>query len=282
LPKVRYGAADDHFASTYGLRMLRGRFFDARDVAGGDRVAVVDPVFADRYADGGDVVGRQFRLDPRSTDGPRVTVIGVIAPLKLDAPGDEVQPVMLAPLRQDPARFVSLVMQTRGNPNAFAPRLNAIMREVDADTPLYWVRDFQAVIAEATFGEHVVAQMFGVFGVIALVLAGAGLYGIMAFSVGQRTREIGVRRALGAPAAGVLRILFVRTSWQLGLGLATGLLIGIPLARVLTGTLHSISANDVTTPLVALTILIVAAVFAVIVPARRALRVDPTEALRYE
>jgi hypothetical protein len=136
LPKVRYGAADDHFAATYGLRMLRGRFFDARDLAGAERVAVVDPVFAERYADGGDVVGRQFRLDPRSTDGPRVTVVGVIAPLKLDAPGDEVQPVMLAPLRQDPARFVSLVVQTRGNPNAFVPRLNAIMREVDADTPL--------------------------------------------------------------------------------------------------------------------------------------------------
>jgi putative ABC transport system permease protein len=282
LPKVRYGAADDHFASTYGLRMLKGRFFDARDLAGGERVAVVDPTFAQRYAEGGDVVGRQFRLDPRSADGPSVTVIGIISPLKLDAPGDEVQPVMLAPLRQDPSRFVSLVVHTRGDPKSFAPRMNAIMHEVDADTPLYWVRDFQAVIAEATFGEHVVAQLFSVFGVIALILAGAGLYGITAFSVGQRTREIGVRRALGAPAGGVLRILFVRTGWQLAVGLAAGLALGIPLARVLTGTLHSIDANDIATPLLALTILIVAATFAIIVPARRALRVDPTEALRYE
>jgi len=282
LPKVRYGAADDHFVSTYGLRMLRGRFFDERDLAGGERVAVVDPVFAEHYADGGDVVGRQFRLDPRAKDGPSVTIIGVISPLKLDAPGDEAQPVMLAPLRQDPARFVSLVVHTRGEPNAFAPRLNAIMREVDADTPLYWVRDFAAVIAEATFGEHVVAQMFGVFGIIALILAGAGLYGITAFSVGQRTREIGVRRALGAPAGGVLRSLFVRTGWQLALGLAAGLFIGVPLARLLTGTLHSIDANDVTTPLVALAILTAAAALAIIVPARRALRIDPTEALRYE
>jgi ABC-type antimicrobial peptide transport system permease subunit len=261
---------------------LRGRFFDARDTSDAARVAVVDSAFAQRYADGGDVVGRQFRLDPRSGDGPSVTIIGVISPLKLDAPGDEVQPVMLAPLRQDPARFVSLVVHTRGEPKAFAPRMNAIMREVDADTPLYWVRDFEAVIAEATFGEHVIAQLFSVFGIIALILAGAGLYGITAFSVGQRTREIGVRRALGAPAGGVLRSLFARTGWQLGVGLTVGLALGIPLARLLTGTLHSIDANDVVTPLVTLTILIVAATFAIIVPARRALRIDPTEALRYE
>jgi len=170
----------------------------------------------------------------------------------------------------------------RGEPNAFAPRLAAIMREVDADTPLYWVRDFAAVIAEATFGEHIVAQLFAIFGVIALVLAGAGLYGITAFSVGQRTREIGVRRALGAPSAGVLRSLFARTGWQLGIGLAAGLALGIPLARVLTGTLHSIDSNDPGTALIAVAILSAAAALAVIVPARRALRVDPTEALRYE
>jgi len=282
LPKARYGAVDDHFLATYGLRLLRGRFFDQRDTASGERVAVVDPAFAAHYADGGDVIGRRFRLDPRSTDGPTVTVVGVIAPLKLDAPGDVPQPVLLAPLRQDPARFVSLVVQVHGDPNAFTPRLNAIMREVDADTPLYWAHDFHAVIAEATFGEHMVAQMFGVFGLIALVLAGAGLYGIMAFSVGQRTREIGVRRALGAPAGGVLRSLFARTGWQLGLGLAAGLFIGIPLARLLTGTLHSIGENDLMTPVVVLTILAGAATIAIIVPARRALRIDPTEALRYE
>jgi len=282
LPKTRYGAVDDHFLATYGLRMLRGRFFDARDAAGGDRVAVVDPVFAQQHADGGDVVGRRFQLDPRGAESPTVTVIGVIGSLRLDAPADVQQPVVLAPLRQDPARFVSLVVRLRGDPNAFAPRLNAIMREVDADTPLYWVRDFPAVIREATFGEHAVAQMFSVFGMIALVLAGAGLYGIMAFSVGQRTREIGVRRALGAPAGGVLRSLFARTGWQLGLGLCAGLFIGVPLARLLTGTIHSNSTNDLTTPVVVLGILIDAATLAIIVPARRALSVDPMTALRYE
>jgi hypothetical protein len=282
LPKARYGAVDDRFLATYGVRLLRGRFFNPSDSSAGERVAVVDQAFAQRYADGADVVGRRFRLDPRSAEGPTVTIVGVIAPLRLGAPGDTPQPVMLAPLRQDPARFVSLVVSVRGAPNAFAPRLAAIMREVDADTPLYWVRDFAAVVAEATFGEHVVAQLFAIFGVIALVLAAAGLYGITAFSVGQRTREIGVRRALGAPSAQVLRSLFARTGWQLALGFGCGLGVGIPLARHLAGTLHSIDANDPTTALIAVAILSGAAAVAVIVPARRALRVDPTEALRYE
>ncbi len=156
------------------------------------------------------------------------------------------------------------------------------MHAVDADTPLYWVRDYAAVIRNVTFGERVVAQSFGAFGVIALILAGAGLYGVMAFAVGQRTREIGVRRALGAPAARVLRHVFGRSLLQLGVGLALGLAAGIPFARLLTGSLRTIQGNDLSAIGVALGVLILAAGMAVIVPARRALRVDPIEALRHE
>ena len=282
VPRASYGAVDDHFLSTYGVRLLRGRFFDERDTAGGERVAVVDDIFEQRLGGGGDVIGRRFRLDPRSTDGPTLTIVGVIAPLTLDAPGDLRRPLLLAPLRQDPARFVSLAVHVRGDPAAFAPRLNAIMREVDADTPLYWVRDFGAVIREATFGERIVAQLFGLFGLVALVLAAAGLYGVTAFSVGQRTREIGVRRALGAPARQLLRNLFARIGWQLALGLTIGVVLGVPLARALTSTLHSIESGDPLVATISMAVLVVAAAIAVIIPARRALRVHPTEALRYE
>jgi len=281
-PQVGYGSVDDHFLSTYGVRLLKGRFFDARDVAGGDRVVIVDEAFEKRYVDAGPVVGRRFRIDPRAADGPTVTVIGVIAPLTLDNPGDARKPLVLSPLRQDPARFASVVVRLHGDPAAFAPRMTAIMREVDADTPLYWVRDFDAVLKEATFGERIVAQMFGLFGIVALVLAAAGLYGVTAFSVGQRTREIGVRRALGAPARQLLRTLFGRIGWQLALGLGVGLALGLLLARGLTATLHSIESGDPWVAILSLSVLIVAAAVAVIVPARRALRVHPTEALRYE
>ncbi len=279
LPQVRQGAVDDHFLPAYGVQLLRGRFFDARDAADGQRVAVVDRTFAERYASDGDVIGRRFRTDPRA-NGPLVTVIGVIAPLTLSNPGAPVQPTLLTSLRQDPARFVNIAVRTHGDAAAFAPRLNELMRGIDADTPLYWVRDYAAVVRDVTWGERVVAQLFSVFGVVALALAAAGLYGVVAFSVGQRTREIGVRRALGAPDRQVLRNVFGRTSWQIGLGL--GLVIGIPLVHLLTSSLPSIPAIDPTVVALAMLVMTVAALFAVIVPARRALRVDPMVALRNE
>jgi predicted permease len=280
LPQIFSGAVDDHFLGAYGIRLEQGRFFDSRDTHDSPRVAVVDRTFSERYAEGGPVLGRQFRIDPRDPNGPTVTVIGVIGPLRLNTPGDAAQPAMLTSLRQGLFRIASIAVRTRGDATAFAPRLDAIMHSIDADTPLYWIRDYTAVMRNVTFGERVVAQSFGAFGVIALILAGAGLYGVMAFAVGQRTREIGVRRALGAPAARVLRHVFGRSMLQLGVGLALGLAVGIPFARLMTGSLRSIQGDDLSAVAMAMGVLIVAAGMAVIVPARRALRVDPIEALR--
>jgi len=169
-----------------------------------------------------------------------------------------------------------------GDPAAFAPRLSDLIREVDADTPAYWVRTYAQTIREKTFTERLLAQVFGAFGAIALILAGAGLYGVMAFAVAQRTREIGVRRALGASAGSVLRDLATLTGTQLGIGLALGLALGIPFARVLAGALDSIEGGGVLVVLAVLLVLGLAAALAVAVPARRALRVDPMVALRHD
>jgi len=282
LPQTYYGAVDDHFLAAYGVSLQQGRFFDSSDTLDSPRVAVVDRNFSERFADGGPVLGRQFRLDPRDPKAAGVTVIGVIGALRLNAPGDPAQPAMLTPLRQGLFRIASIAVRTHGDANAFAPRLDAIMRSVDADTPLYWIRDYATVMRNITFGERIVAQSFGVFGIIALILAGAGLYGVMTFAVGQRTREIGVRRALGAPAARVLRHVFGRSMWQLGIGLALGLAAGVPFARLMTASLRSIEGSDLSTVAIALSVLIFAAALAVIVPARRALRVDPMQALRQQ
>jgi putative ABC transport system permease protein len=282
LPRTAWAAVDDHFLGAYGVALQQGRFFDERDAGAGARVAVVDRRFVDRYGDGASVIGRQFRLDPRDPAGPTVTVIGVIGPLVLDAPGAAPLPALLVPLRQAPFKIASIAVRTRGDAQAFAPRLNELMHSVDADTPLYWVRDYAAVQHSMSFGERTVAQSFALFGAVALLLAGAGLYGVMAFAVGQRTREIGVRRALGASRWIVLRGLFARNFAQLGIGLALGIAAGVPFANQLSALLRTIEPGTVPAVLTALLVLAAAALLAVIVPARRALRVDPMTALRHE
>ena len=282
LPRARYGAVDDHFLDTYAIKLQQGRFFDSRDSADGLRVAVVDQQFAARYGADQSVLGRQFRLDPRDPEGALVTVVGIVGGLKLDGPLDPTLPSMLVPLRQSPFRIASVVVRTRGEPLAFSARLGEIMRTVDADTPLYWIRDFPGVMQNQTIGERMVAQSFGVFGILALLLAGAGLYGVVAFSVAQRTREIGVRRALGAPSRQMLRSLFGRTLFQLGIGLGIGLLLGIPFAQSLSGSMPGMASGNTLIVVTVLGVLILAAMLAVIIPARRALRVDPMVALRHE
>jgi putative ABC transport system permease protein len=284
LPSTAYAAVDDGFLAAFGVTLQEGRFFDARDRADSARVAVVDRDFADRHGggDGRSVIGRQFRLDPRDPAGVTVTVIGVVAPLVLYGPGEVPQPSMLMPLRQAPSRVANIAVRTRGDALAFAPRLAQIMREVDADTPLYWLRDYAEIWRHENYRERVTAQSFGAFGAIALLLAGAGLYGVMAFAVGQRTREIGVRRALGAKPWRVLRSVFARNVAQLGVGLGIGLVVGLGLSYQLSQSLGTIAPGGVAVALVAVGVLSLAAVLAALVPAARALRVDPIEALRHQ
>ena len=211
-----------------------------------------------------------------------MTIVGVSGPIALDAPGGVQPPSLLVPLRQVPFKIASVAVRTRGDALAFAPKLAELMREVDADTPLYWVRDYAEIRRSMSYDERVVAQSFTLFGIVALILAGAGLYGVMAFAVGQRTREIGVRRALGATRGAVLRALFSRNFAQLGIGVALGLAAGIPFARQLSASLRTIEPGGLPVVLGTLLVLAGAAALAVAVPARRALRVDPITALRHE
>jgi putative ABC transport system permease protein len=282
LPQTTYAAVDDGFLAAFGVPLQEGRFFDARDRADGASVAVVDRNFADRYGDGHSVVGRQFRLDPRDPAGARFSVIGVMAPLGMYGFGDVPQPSMLVPFRQVPFRSAYIAVRTRGDAMAFAPRLAQIMREVDADTALFSLRDYAEIWRHENYRERVTAQSFGAFGAIALLLAGAGLYGVMAFAVGQRTREIGVRRALGAKPWRVLRSVFARNFGQLGVGLGIGLAAGLGLSHQLSQSLGTIAPGGVGVALAAVGVLSLAAVLAALVPAARALRVDPIAALRCE
>ena len=281
-PTARFGATDDHFIETYGVTLQAGRYFDTRDAADGDRVAVVDTTFAERFWPNEPALGKRFTLDPDDKAAQHLTIVGVIAPLHLSQAIVARSPNVFVPLRQHPERHVSIAVRTRADPLAFAPRLSALMQEIDPDTPLYWVRSMDRVIELGNNGVAVVAQIFGAFGVIALLLAAAGLYGVIAFTVSNRTREIGVRRALGAPDARVLRNLLARSGWQVALGLAIGLALGMPAARLLAAQMSGAVAVEPSILLAALLTLLLSAMLAAWLPARRALAIDPVVALRNE
>ncbi len=282
LPRVQFGAVDAHWLDTFGVRLLEGRGFDARDRADAPAVAIVDAKFAERFGQGRSVLGRRFRLDPRDAASPTFSVIGVTPTILLDAPNDVRRPAVLVPLLQQPGRFAYLAVRTRAAPAAFATRLADDVRAVDADTPAYWVRTYEDILRVASFGHRVVARLFLIFGAIGLLLAAAGLYGVVAYAVGQQTREIGVRRALGASARAILVRVLARSGVQVVLGLGIGLALGLPLALQLAPALGRFNALD---PLVLCgvpLVLLLAAFVAMLVPARRALGVDPLVALRHD
>jgi predicted permease len=283
-PNPGYSAVDPEFFGAMRGSLVAGRVFTSADVAGSEPVAVVDQTFVDFYLAGNDPIGRRVVLDPGDTGERTVTIVGVVRPIQMDDIDDPREAALFVPFAQAPTRFFSLLVRTHGEPLEFAPRLNAISQDLDADSPLYWVREYADVLREAMIGQHLLARMFTSFGVIALLLAAAGLYGVVAFNVGRRTREIGIRRALGAGDSRLLRAMLRRTLIQVAIGLGVGLAIGIPFAQLLGTQLGTIGEGGASVGtaiwLPALLVLSVAAALASWLPTRRALQIEPTVALR--
>jgi predicted permease len=272
--------ADEHFGSTYRTQLLSGRWFDARDRADSAAVAIVDRKFLGPQAAVAEVLGKRYRLAPGTADERVVTVVGVIEALTLEDADDPPEPVVLVPQAQQPPNFATIAVRTRGEPASFKPRLIALMREIDPDTPLYWLRTYREVLEVANFDQNLLTGIYGVFGLIAMLLAAGGLYGVVGFNVQQRTREIGVRRALGASAASVIGSLVRRSARQIGIGLALGLGLGVPFSIALLRSLEQAQTLDPMIWFVVAVLLGTVALMASWIPARRAVRVDPMQALR--
>ena len=272
---------DDHFAETYQLQLRSGRLFDGRDRADSERVVVVDAHLAESQWPGREPLGQKLLVDPQS-DTETYTVVGVVATLHLDDADDPLRPVYLMPLRQHPQRFVTISVRTRGDALAFAPKLAAAVRAEDADTPVYWVQTQQKAIEMGRIGPVVLTRIFSGMGLLALALAAAGLYGVLAFGVEQRTREIGIRRAIGASRREIAAVVSRRALWQVGAGMLIGLGLGLPWSGVLADPLMQTQGYDGLVFGLVVALVVVVALAASLVPLRRALRVDPTVALRYE
>lgn len=278
---VASAVIDDGFGVTYGLRAISGRMPDARDAADGLPVAVIDQRFADRHWPGLDPLQRRFKLGD-AADAPWLTVIGVVRNLALDDVDDDPLPSVLRPMRQSPVRFATIAVHTAAAADAFAPRLAAIVREVDADTPVYWVRTLAAGLAADRVGDRFLTRLFGVFGGIGLLLAGAGLFGVLAQVVQARTREIGVRRAIGANAQQVVSAVAGDSVRLVLIGLLLGMGLGVPWAMLLARTSLGLNPFDPVIFSSVIVIVLLVGVMSVLVPTRRALGIAPSEALRSE
>jgi predicted permease len=279
------------FFETAGVQLRRGRIFSDNDGAPGAETIIINDKLAAQYFASEDPIGRRIRFtvgDPRPGQPPPPvpvwrTIVGISPTMRHSQPQDDEPPgIVYVPLRQDPTPFVFLMVRSRLDPGAI---MNAVRREVqavDPDQPVFTIQTMKQMIAQQTWPYRVFGSLFAIFAVIALVMSAVGLYAVMAYSVTQRTTEIGVRMALGAEAGQVSWLILKRGLLQLGLGLSIGLAGAFGLSRVLGSLLVQVTPTDPTTFATITGILATVAIAACLIPARRATRVDPLVALRAE
>jgi putative ABC transport system permease protein len=273
-----------------GIRLLRGRFIDEHDTAGSLPVTVIDEEFARLYFSGEDPVGQYLAGDPEH-DIPHSQIVGVVAHVKnygLDSPGP-VQAEMYRPRAQVPDKYqpllaerVSLLVRTFSEPETLTAAVRRAVQEVDPNQPVYNVQTMEQVVSDSVASQKLSMMLLLIFAGVAVVLAAVGIYGVMSYAVAQRTHEIGVRMALGAQGGDVLRMVVRQGMLLVLIGVGAGLLLAAALTRLMSGLLYGVSATDPLTFTGVPLLLFVVALIACLVPARRATKVDPMEALRYE
>jgi predicted permease len=271
---------DEQFFDAMAVPILRGRVFRAGDLFGGPRVAVVNELVAQRYWPGQDPIGKRFRLGDRK--GPWVQIVGVAKTGKYTWIGEPPTEFIYLALDELPRARMTLLAQSFGEAAGLAAPLRDMVRGLDPNQPVYDVRtmaDFYQMRAVSAPG--MITQVVGAMGMIGLLLALVGLYGLMAYSVSRRTREIGIRMAIGADRAAVVRMVLRQGLILVGTGLATGL-AGSFVAESAVNAMFRSTGRDPVAYLLVAPALVAVTVLAAWVPAYRASRVDPMRALRYE
>ncbi len=284
-PRANMAAISTDFFETFGVSILRGRDFTLLDDADAAGVVLVNQRFAERFFPGEDPVGRRIREGTSDSEEEWRTIVGIVPNMQMQGfDPEETDPAgYYVPLAQRDRRFVSIALQVAGGrPLGITQEVRAAVRSVDADLPIYWVRDMPEVIRLETWVYSVFGTLFIVFGVAALFLASVGLYGVLAFSVSRRVQEMGLRMALGAKARDVVHLVVREGAVQLAVGLTLGLALAFAVSRVVALIMFDVEPRDPAVfGAIVLTIVIVG-LTASLIPALRATRVDPIVALRYE
>jgi predicted permease len=270
------------FMDTVGFKVVAGRDFAATDTEGAPKVVLVNEAFARFFFGDASPVGRRMGWG-RPTDAFELEIVGLVKDAKINNMRDDVPRMVYVPLaQQDRVSGFAFYVRTNLPEAAVIPAVRQATARLDPQIPIYDLKTMEAEISESLFVERMVAVLSAAFGLLATLLAAVGLYGVMSYSVARRTREIGIRLALGAPRERVLAMVLsevgVLGAWGLGLGLP----MALALSRLLSAQLFGLPPHDPLTLLAATALLACVTLLAGLLPARRAMRVDPMRALRYE
>jgi predicted permease len=268
------------YFQTLNIPLLRGRDFNAQDREGAPGVVIVNETFTARYLPHQDPLGRRISLN--GTKGPWLEIVGVAHDGKYITVGEAPAPFVYQPLAQRHESGMVLLVRTVGDPAQFVAPVRAGVHSIERNLPLTNARTMTELLAMSLFPARMGAVLLGSFGLLALLLATVGLYGVMSYSVSRRTREIGIRMALGAGSGNVLRLVLREGMTLVGVGVLIGLVVAFAATRLLVGFLYGVSPTDPLAFIGIALLLSAVALVASFVPARRAAKVDPMVALRYE
>jgi predicted permease len=277
----RYNEVGPDYFRTLGVQLVAGREFTTADRLGGTRVAIVNQSFARKFGLGNDAVGK-FMGD-NDNDSLNVQIVGMVPDVKYSQVKDTVPPVYYRPWRQD-SRVGSLIFYVRSTmpPEQMLPTLRETMKRIDPMLPVEELKTLPQQVKENVFLDRMISILSSAFALLATLLAGIGLYGVLSYSVTQRTREIGVRMALGAGAAHVRRLVMRQVGMMLLVGGAVGVAAALALGRAARSLLFELQGHDPAAVVAAVALLAGVALAAGFIPARRAAQVNPMNALRYD
>jgi len=277
----RYRVATPDYFRTMGISLVRGRGFTDQDKAGATPVVILNETLARKHWPGEDAIGKRIRFYGPLERAPWLEIVGVVKDVKheLNIP---IEPEYYLPHAQDSWNSMVLVARTSVDPTSLAPALRQHVWAIDKDQPVFDVKTMQEVRSSSVALYSFSSVMLGIFAVVALLLASVGIYGVMAFAVTQRTQEIGIRMALGARTIDVLRLILGSGMSLTAIGVVVGLVGAFAITRLMTSLLFGVSPTDAMTFGLGTAGLLLVALLACYIPARRATKVDPLVALRYE
>jgi putative ABC transport system permease protein len=283
--EVPLDAVTPTYFSAMGIPLISGRFFDERDVGGenANRVGIINNTFAERFFPGEDPLGKRYVYGDPGDDNRWITIVGVVGDMRRTGFDAAVRPETFLPHTQAPATGMTVVARAReGDATSLISLIRGAALDLDPTQAVYEQKTMEQVLGDMTSKRRFNMILFGIFAAIALILAAVGIYGVISYTVAQRTHEIGVRIALGASGGDVVKLILKQGLLLAAVGVAIGVGAGLLLTRLMESLLYGISATDPLTFVAVSAVLLLIALVSCLIPARRATRTDPMVALRYE